>query len=176
MIEIIRHNSARERGGREHPQAVAPGQSTSQTTGAGAWLKDQIADIRQTHRFGPKQIQEEIDPRGHHRVRRSGGQLRQVLDVLLCDNALHATSTAAGRTQHPHGRWHHTGVGRTVSWNCATMDRESTRRHNATFSTLFSRPQRRHRARPVYRPTVVPGQPYPSRIHLSQPRVAAAFG
>ena len=88
MIEIIRHNSQRvnevvesilklSRQDNPHPKPLmlAP------------WLKDQIADICQTHRFGPEQIQEEIEPEGTT-VFADPGQLRQVLDVL-CDNALH---------------------------------------------------------------------------------------
>ena len=87
MIEIIRHNSQRvnevvesilklSRQDNPHPKplVLAP------------WLHQQIDEVRQTHMFDDRQIEEEIDPPGTT-VFADPGQLRQVIDVL-CDNAL----------------------------------------------------------------------------------------
>ncbi|MBT8430775.1 MAG: histidine kinase [Gammaproteobacteria bacterium] len=87
MIEIIQHNSnrvnevvesilklSRQDNPRAKPLVLAP------------WLEEQIADIRKTHRLGPRQLQKETEPEGTT-VFADPGQLRQIIDVL-CDNAV----------------------------------------------------------------------------------------
>ena len=87
MIEIIQHNSRRvnevvesilklSRQHNPHPKPLK----------LSPWLHEQIEDIRQTHRLGEEQLQQQIEPEGTT-VLADPGQLRQAIDVL-CDNAV----------------------------------------------------------------------------------------
>ena len=78
--------ASRERGGGEHPQAVAPAQPHPAAQTVTVAARADREDIRQTHRLGEEQLQQQIEPEGTT-VLADPGQLRQAIDVL-CDNAV----------------------------------------------------------------------------------------